>query len=218
MKNGLSGVEGVVPAQPADRVIGEVFTEVIALFGRLGRQYTCRVTYQIRLVLGCLAGQETVEILETDLAGPVVERTRGGGLDGGGVVPFAPRRGGIAVVLEHLGDQRTALRDLPGVPVPVVGQLGDLAIADAVMVAASQQRRARGRTHRRGVKPVVADTFSKDPAQRVGAHLPAERRRQPRPGVVDQHDQDVGRILGQPTSTHPLRINRLLHRPARAAR
>ena len=30
------------------------------------------------------------------------------------------------------------------------------------------------------------------------AHLAAERGRQPRPGVVDQHDQDVRRILGQP--------------------
>ena len=53
-------------------------------------------------------------------------------------IPTTPRMHIDA--LEHLGHQGAAARDLPGVAVPIVGQLGDLPIADLVMIAPGQKR------------------------------------------------------------------------------
>jgi hypothetical protein len=54
-------------------------------------------------------------------------------------VVLAEGRRGVAVVAEHLGDGRRRLRDDARVAVPVVGELGDDAGADAVVVASGHQ-------------------------------------------------------------------------------
>ena len=154
----LVRLERLVLAQPVDRVVGEVFAQVVALVpASCGGSDAGGVAHQARLVLRRFAGEEAVEVLEAVAGRPVVERAGGGRLLGGRVVPLAERRGAVAVVLQHLGHSGAALRDDAGVAVPVVGQLGDLPVADAVMVAARQQRRAGRRTHRRGVEAVVGD-------------------------------------------------------------
>src|SRR5215468_7672088 len=114
-----------------------------------------RVAHQLWFVLRRFPAEEAVEVLEAVAGGPVLEGTGGGGLLGGCVVPLAPSRGTIAVVLEHLGDRGTALGDDTHVAIPVIRQLGDLTIGDAMMVTPGQQRRTRGRTHRGGVKAIV---------------------------------------------------------------
>ena len=53
---GLVGLEGFMPAQPPDRIVGKIFAQVIALLGRAGRSDVGRVTNQVRLVLRSLAG------------------------------------------------------------------------------------------------------------------------------------------------------------------
>ena len=107
----LVGLEGFVPAQPADGVVGQVFAEVIALLGRPGRQDAGGVADQVWLVLRGLAGEESVEIFEAHVGRPVLERTCGGGLHRRRVVPLAEGAGAVAVVLEDLGGERAALRD-----------------------------------------------------------------------------------------------------------
>ena len=212
------GLQRLVVAQPVDRVVGQVLRQVIALLGRLRRRHDSGVAHQVRLVLRSLPGQEPVEILEAQPGRPVLERAGRRGVLRRGVVPLAPRARAVAVVLEHLGHQGAAARDLPGVAVPIVGQLGDLPVADLMVIAPGQQRRPRRRTHRGGVEPVVANAFRADPVHRRGTHLAAERRRQTRPGVVDQHDHDIRRILMQPRRSDALRVGGLLQGAAGDAR
>jgi hypothetical protein len=50
-------------------------------------------------------------------------------------VPLAPRPRRVAVAAQHLGHQRAALGDVPGVAVPVVGQLLDRPAGEPVIVA-----------------------------------------------------------------------------------
>src|SRR5690606_11396471 len=108
-------IERLVAAQPADRVVGEVLTEVVALFGSLRGQDDGGVADEIRLVLRRLAGEETVEVVETDSGGPVVEGTRCGGLLRRSVVPLAESRCGVTVVAQHLGPGGARFRDVPGI-------------------------------------------------------------------------------------------------------
>ena len=138
-EEGLVGLEGLVPVQPGDGVVGQVFAQVIALLGRAGRQHPRRVAHQVGLVLGGLASQEAVEVLEADLGRPVVKWSGRRGLDRGRVVPFPEGCRGIPIVLEHVGHEGAALRNLAGVAIPVISQLGDLPVADAVVVSPCEQ-------------------------------------------------------------------------------
>src|SRR5206468_10743276 len=108
----------------------------------------------------------------------------GGRLVGGRVMPLPPGPGMIAVILEHLGDGGTAFRDRARVSIPVIRQLGDLAAGDAMLIAPGEQRRARGRTHRGGVKPVVGNSLLRDFAHRWCMNLTAESVRLRRSDVV----------------------------------
>ena len=204
------GLERLVVAQPVDRILGQVLREVIALLGRLRRPHHRRVAHQMGLVLRSLTGQEAVEILESQSRGPVLEWAGRRGVFRRGVVPLAPRARAVPEILEHFGHQRTAARDTSGVTVPVVGQLGDLPVADLMVIAPGEQRRPRRRTHRGGVEPVVAHPLRADPVHRRGTHLTAERRRQPWAGVIDQNDHNIGRILMQPRRSDTLGIRGLL--------
>ena len=102
----LVGREGAMLAQPGDRLVGEVFAQMIFLVVR--RLDGVEVLVQPRLPLRRLAGEEAVEIVEADaLAGrPERERPHRRRLGRGRVVPLAERRGLVAVSAEHLGDRR----------------------------------------------------------------------------------------------------------------
>ena len=205
--------------QPADRVVRQVFAEVVALLRSFRREHVGRVAHQVRLVLRGLAGEEAVEIFEAEAGRPVLERAGRSGLLGRRVVPLAPGGGGVAVILQHLGHQGAAPGNHSGIAVPVIRQLRDLPVADAVMIAAGQQRRPGRRAHGRRVEPVVGDSFLDDAIHRRGLHLAAERRRKGGTRIVDQHDQNVRRIGRKPARRHPLLVDRLLHRaPGNAGR
>ena len=148
----LVRLEGLVLVQPADRVVRQVFAEVVALLRRFRRMDVGRVAHQVRLVLRGLAAQKAVEIFEAEAGGPVLERARRRGLLGRRIVPLAPGGGGVTVILEHLGPKRAAPWNLSGIAVPVVGQLRDLPVPDPVMIAAGQQRRPGRRAHGRGME------------------------------------------------------------------
>ena len=89
------------------------------------------------------------------------------------------------------------LRDDAGVAVPVHRALGDGAGADALVVAPGEQRRARRRADRGGVEGVVADALVRDARQRRRVDRAAEGVGQAEADVVEQDDEDVGRVLRQ---------------------
>ncbi len=93
---------GVLLAEPSDGVLRDVISEVIAL-GLLVVDLR-GVARQGRLVLRGLSGEEAVEVFEAIASRPIVERPLGRDLLFGGVVPFAPGPGIVAVVLENFGD------------------------------------------------------------------------------------------------------------------
>src|SRR5580704_14247577 len=93
---------------------------------------------QVGFVLRGFAGEEAIEIFEAVAGGPVVERPGGGSLFGGRIVPLAESGGAVAVVFQNFGNHGTGLGLNAGVTVPVVGELGDLAGADAVMIASGE--------------------------------------------------------------------------------
>jgi len=127
---------------------------------------------------------------------PAVERTLAGGFVGRCVVPLAEGGGLVAVIAEYLGDGGGSGRPMPGVAVPVVGKLGNLAKAQAVLVTPGEKSRARRRAHRRIVETVVGDTALRDAVQRWRMDRTAVSSRQRRPHVVQHDDQDVRRIRG----------------------
>ena len=65
------------------------------------------------------------------------------------------------------------------------------------MIAPGEQRRARGRADRRRVEGVVADALVRDARQRRRVDRPAVGIGQAEADVVEQDDEDVGRILRQ---------------------
>jgi hypothetical protein len=205
--------------QPTDRIVREILTQVITLLRRLRWKHDRRVAHQVRFVLRRLTGKEAVEVVKSQPGRPVVERPRRGGRVGRGVVPLAERCGRIPVVVQHLRLQRAAARDPTGVAVPVVRQLGDLAVADSVVVATRQQRRSRRRAHRSRVEPVVSNALIEEPLQRWRMDLTTEGVGQRRTRIVDQHDQHVRCVRWQVSLRRIRLIHRLLHRPpGRAAR
>ncbi len=212
----LVGGQGLVLSQPNDRVVGKVLAQMIVIVtaGGVGMFGEGRVAHKTRFVLRRFPGKEAIEVLETVAGGPIVKGTGRGGLFGGRVVPLAPRPSMIAVILEHLGDGGAALRDGAHVPVPVVRQFGDLAAGHAVVVAPGQQRRTRGRTHRGRVEPIVGNALRGKLAQGRRMNLAAVGICLSGADVVDQHDENVRRILWQMVYGRQRSVSRLLHRPA----
>ena len=110
-------------------------------------------------------------------------------------MPFPPGSGAIAVVLEHLGDGGAALRHDARVSIPIVRQLADLTVADTMGIATRQQGGASGRTHRGRMKPVVGDSLMGNLAQRRCVDFATVSVGLGRPDIIDEHDEDIGRIL-----------------------
>ena len=129
--------------------------------------------------------------------GPAVERAHRGGLIGRRVMPFAEGGGLVAVVAQGLGEGGGGFGDHAQIAVPVHGALGNGPVTDALMIAPRQQRCSSGRANRRGVEPVVADALVRHARKRGRADHAAVRVRQAKSHIVEQHDEDIGRILGQ---------------------
>ena len=215
----LVGRERAVALQPRQGAIGQIFREVVRLVVR--RLDRAEVLVQPRLPLRGLAGQKAVEVVEPDaLAGrPAGEGAHRRRLGRRGVVPLAEGGGLVAVGAQHLREGGRGPRDHPGVAVPVHRALGDRAGADALMIAAGQERRARGRADRRRVEGVVADALARDARERWRVDRPAVGVGQAEADVVQHDDEDVGRILGQSALLHaPLVLGILQPRRSDAGR
>ena len=177
-----------------------------------------RVLEQARLVLRSLARHEAIEIVEAVARRPTIERPHRGRFGRRRVVPFAERRGLVAVVAQHLRDRRRALRDDAGVAVEIERALRDRARADMLMIAPGQQRRAGWRADRGRVESVEGDALIGEARQRRRVHLAAERVGEAEADVVEQHDQDVRRVGGKVVRLRAPDMLRFLQRRPRRAR
>ena len=217
-EEGLVRGEGAVPAHPGDGLLRHVLGEVVGLV--VGRLDGVEVLHQPRLPLGCLPGQEAVEVVEADplAGGPEGKGAHGRGLGGGGVVPLAEGGGLVAVFPQHLGQGRGRARDHARVAIPVHRTLGDGPRAYPLVVAPGQQGGPGRRADRRGVEGVVADPLARDARQRRGMDGPTVGVRQAEAHVVEQDDEDVRGIRGKPVRLHPTLVFGLLQGRPRQAR
>ena len=212
----LVGRERAMLAQPRQRLLRHVGTEVIGLVARrLDRK---RVLEQARLILRSLARHEAVEIVEAVARRPTLERTHRGRFRRRRVVPFAERRGLVAVIAQHLRDRRRALRDHAGIAVEIQRALRDRARADMLVIAPGQQRCARRRADRRCVKLVERDALIGEARKRRRMNLAAQRVGEAEADIVEQHDQDVRRVGGKMVRLRAPDMLRLLQRRPRRAR
>ena len=180
---------------PVDGLVGHVDGEVVVL--HLGRIDLDHAVVDERIPLVGLTADEAVELVETLVGGPAVERARHAGLPRGGFVPLAEGAGAVAVEPQHFRQGRNAVRDLPGVAREGRRALHDRAGVDGVVVAAGLERVACRRAQRRGVEVVEAQAGLGKLVHRRRADGAAERARPAEADVVDQHDDDVGCALGR---------------------
>ena len=215
----LVGRKGLVLTQPGDRIVRQVLAKMVIIVtaGSVGVLYEGCVSDKARLVLRRFPCEKSVKVLEAVACGPIIKRACGGGVHCRGIVPLAPGPGVISIIVEHLGYGSAAFRDGAHIAVPVVRQLGDLTAGHTVMVPAGEQRRARGRTHRRCVKPVVGDPLFGDLVQGRCMNLAAVGVRLGRTDVINEHDENVRCILWQTVHGRKRAVNRLLHGPTRNA-
>ena len=206
----LVGRIGAMLAHPGDRLVGQVLAQMIFLI--MGRLDRIEVLEQPRLPLRGLAGEEAVEVVEADaLAGwPERERPHRRGFGRRRVVPLAEGRSLISVIAKHLGDGRGRPGNDAGIAIPVHRALGDGAGTHALVISAGQQRRARRRADRGRVEGVVADAVIRDPRKRRRVDWTAIGIGQAEANVIEEDDQDVGRVLRQVVRLRPPLMRRIL--------
>jgi hypothetical protein len=192
---GLVGPCGDMLGNEADRLIDEIFGEVIAAFISAGQRDAGIVADQLRRILIGLRIHEAIVAIEPAPERPAVEWTRGTGLGQRRDVPFAEHVVAVAVRPQHLGDGAGFACDLAAIARIAAVEIGEAADADGVMIASGQQCRTRRRAHRRGVEAGIAQARRResiDGRRRDRRTVAAEIREA---DIVEQNDEDVRRAF-----------------------
>ena len=196
----LVGRERLDRPHPLDRLVGHVRHEMIV--GIVRRLDLDRAIIDQRRPLVGFAAEEAVELVEARMGGPSIERPDRADLPRRRLVIFAERRRPVAVQTQRLGQWRDRVRPDAGVAGKRRRDLGDAAHVVHVMVAAGQQRGARGRAQRRGVELIVAQPIVGQPLQGGHVDRAAESARLTETHIVEQHDQHV-RSVGRGFDLEP---------------
>ena len=160
----LVGHQRLLLAHPADRPIGEVLGQVVALLGGRRRLHRRRAVVQRRVPLVVLPADEPVERLEPAATRrPRIERTHRRRLPHRHLVALAELRRRVPVQLQRHRQRRLRVRPQRAVARRRRRRLGDDAHPDRMVVAARQQRRTRRRAQRRRVEAVVAQPTGGEP-------------------------------------------------------
>ena len=178
---------------PRDRLVGHVGREVIIRIVR--RLHLDRAIEDQRRPLVGLAADEAVELVESGARRPAIERSGHAHFPRRGLVILSERGRAVAVLAQNLGQRRDAERPRAGVARERRGDFHDRARVVRMVVAAGQQRHARGRAEGRGVKAVVLEPLAGKAVERRHGNGAAERARVAEADVIDQEDDDVGRAL-----------------------
>ena len=196
-EEGLVGHQRLLLAHPVDGLVGHVFGEVIAFFGRLGRLQRRGPFVDRGVILVGLAAEKAIEVLEAAAArGPRIERPQRAGLPHRDLVALAELRRAVAVELERFGQRRAGVRTDRGVARRGRGEFGDGPHADGVVVAPGQQRLASGRAERGRVKAVVAQAVRGESLEVGRVARPAECARRAEARIVEQNDETLGAPAG----------------------
>ena len=139
----------------ADRLIDQIGRQVIAVGVSPRRIDVGVVGDKLRCVLIGLGIEEAVEAIEAAPQRPAVERSGGAALRQRRDMPFADHVIAIGMRLQHLGQRPGLARDLAAISGIAAVEIGEAADADRMMIAAGEQRRARGRAHRGGMEAGV---------------------------------------------------------------
>ena len=176
----------------ADRLVHEIGCQVVAR-GEGARRIDRRVVaHQLRRVLIRLGIHETIEAIETAPQRPAVERTGRARFRERRHVPLAQHVVAIAVRAQHFGDGAGLAADLAAIAGIARIEVGEAADADGVMVASGQQRRPRGRAHRRRVEAGVAQAALGDGVDGRRGDRRAIAAEVGEADIVEQDHQDIG--------------------------
>ena len=186
----LVGRGGVELPHVMDGVVREIGGEVVTGLAdpRINR---ARVAVEIGRPLVGLAAEEAIKVLEAQSDRPLVEGPGRAVLVGRNVVVLAEPGCRVAVVAKNPAD-RGVLRTDDGIVARIAGrQFADHAIADLVMVAPGDQRRARRRAKGGRVEFGVAQARRRDAVERRRRYDAAERAGNAVALVVGHDEQDV---------------------------
>jgi hypothetical protein len=215
----LVGREGLLLADPADRLVRHVLREVVSLFGRILRLHRSRAFVDRWVVLVGLARDEPVEVLEPSASGrPRIERAHRARLPHRHLVALAELRRRIAVEPQRLRERRTAVRPDRVVPGRRGRDLSDPPHPDGVVVAPRQQCLPGRRAERGRVKAVQLQPVRRQPLRRRRRARSAERTRGAETDVIEQHDEYVRGSDGRPQrldrrEARPRVLRVFVHRP-----
>ena len=191
----LIGSRRDVVGDEADRLIDQIFGEVIAALIRARHRDARIVTHQLGRILIRLGVHETVVAIEAAAERPAVEWSRWPRLGQRRDVPFAEHVVAIAVRPQHLGNGAGLARDLAAIARIAAVEIGKAADADGMVIAPGEQGRARRRAHRRGMEGRIAQSARCDPVDRGRRNRRAIAAEIGEADVVEQNDQDIGRPL-----------------------
>ena len=191
------GIVADMIGEIADALVDQIGRQVIA-GGEGARRIDRRVVaHQLGRVLVGLGVHEAVEAVEAAAERPAVERAGSAQFGERRHMPLAQHVVAIAVRAQHLGDGPGLARDLAAIARIARIEVGQAADADRMMVAARQQRRSRGRAHRRRMKAGVAQAASGDGVDDGGGDGRAVAAEIGEADIVEQDDQDVGGAFGR---------------------
>jgi len=196
--------------------VGQVLRQVVAVLGGGRGCDVVVVVDEVGVPLVGLGAQEAVVALEAAPHRPRVERAGHGLLGSDGQVPLAQAERVVAVHVEDLGDEPVRREDAPVVAGEARRPLADGTHAVGVVVASSDDARARRRAQARGVEVHVAEATIEDPLDAGRLHQPAEGFQVPEAHVVEHVEQDVRSSLGS-LDRHRPGFCRVVDRPAERA-
>ena len=204
-------------ADPADRLVGEILRQVVALLGGQVGLDGRRAVIQRGRVLVRLAADEPVEVLEAAAdARPCGERTHRAGLPDGDLVALAELRRGVTIELQRLGQRGARVRADRAIAWRRCGDLRDAAHPHGVVIPTAQQRGTRRRAQGRRVEARVLQAFGGETLERRCPARPAERAVRAEAGVIDEDDEHVRRPVRRPDRLDPrkrsLRVLRVVRR------
>ncbi len=204
------GPVGDVIADEADRLVDEIGGQMIAV-GIGPRRIDVRVAGdELRRILIGLGVEEAVEAIEAAAERPAVEGAGGAALGQRRHMPLPDHVITIGVRAQHLGDGAGLARDLAAIAGIAGIEIGEAADADRMMVAAGQQRRARGRAHRRGMEARIAQALGRQPIDGGRFDRRAVAAEIGEADIVEEDDENVGGAARRPGRVGPPRL-RFLH-------
>ena len=165
-----------------------------------------RVAEQVRLPLAGVAADEPVEILEAHPDRPLMERPGLARLIERRVVILAEPRGRVPVFLKNLTNRSAISLDDRVVTRESRRRFAYHAKSGHVMVASGDQRRARRRAERSGMKLCVAQPVLCDAIQCRRRDNAAKRARCAKSAIVRHDEQYIGRALRWHDARRPPRF------------